>query len=466
MGRQPKPPNRQLAALADEAALSHKGLARRVVALGVANGVPDLRYNHSSVARWFAGEQPKEPVPELIAEVLSLELGRPITVHDIGMRPSNITADLGLDLSGGWPERVASVTALWRADVLRRQFLADAALTVSASNTAALRWLTSPPVEPPIGKGSRRIGIADVQAIRQVTHTYRELDNRLGGGRLRSIVVHFLDNEVAPLLKHGRYNDEVGRRLAGAAAELAQLAGWLSYDTEMHGLAQRHLLQALSLAEAAGDSALCGEIMAAISHQSVYVAQPAAAIDLARTGQAAARRAGLPTLLTECHVMEAHGHAARDDARACAAALIRAERTFDQTTRTNVPSWLTYFDAAYLAAKFGHCFRDLGQGDKAEQYARRSLNMDGRYARGKAFNQTLLAVACVQQRQIEQACAEGRTAVDLVADLSSGRALGYIRDLRRRLQLYADTSEVRAFNDYAASKLPALLPAATRAEDR
>jgi tetratricopeptide (TPR) repeat protein len=463
MGRQPKPPNLQLAALADEAGLSHKGLARRVINAGESKGIQGLRYNHSSVTRWIAGEQPKEPVPELIADVISLTLGRPITVTNIGMQPSTVTADLGLDMSGGWPDRVASVAALWRADVLRRQFLADTVLTVSASSTAALRWLTSPPVEPPIGKGLRRIGMADVQAIREVTRTYRELDNRLGGVRLRTIVVHYLDNEVAPLLKEGRYNDEIGRCLAGAGAELAQLAGWLSYDTEMHGLAQRHLLQALSLAEAAGDSALCGEIMAAISHQSVYVAQPAAAIDLARTGQAAARRAGLPTLQTECHVMEAHGHAARNDARACAAALVRAERTFDKTTRANVPTWLSYFDAAYLAAKFGQCFRDLGQGDKAEQYARRSLNMDGRYIRGKAFNQTLLAVAYVQQKQIEKACAEGHVAVGLVADLSSGRANGYIRDLRRRLQPYADTAEVREFNEYAETKLPALQPTARHA---
>jgi hypothetical protein len=217
------------------------------------------------------------------------------------------------------------------------------------------------------------------------------------------------------LLKTGRYSDEIGRRLAGAAAELSQLAGWLAYDCELHGLGQRYLLQALSLAQSAGDSALCGEIMAAISHQSVYLAQSGTAIDLARTGQVAAQRAGLPTLLTECYVMEAHGHAARDDARACAGALVRAEKTFDQASRLNVPAWLSYFDAAYLAAKFGQCFRDLGQGEKAEQYARRSLDMDGRYVRGKAFNQTLLAVAHVQQKHVDQACSEGRAAVDHVA---------------------------------------------------
>jgi hypothetical protein len=37
--------------------------------------------------------------------------------------------------------------------------------------------------------------------------------------------------------------------------------------------------------------------MEAISHQSVYLAQSGTAIDPARTGQVAARRTGLPTLL-------------------------------------------------------------------------------------------------------------------------------------------------------------------------
>ncbi|WP_066363986.1 hypothetical protein [Herbidospora mongoliensis] len=457
MGRQPKPPNTRLAGLADEAGLSNKGLARRVVAHGGTRGLDGLRYNHSSVARWYEGEQPKEPVPELIAEVLTTALGRQVTADDIGMSSSTVTAEVGLETDGRWTDRVRAVTGLWREDVRRRQFLTDATIAVAASSTAALRWLTAPGAEPPIGRGLRRVGPADVAAIREVTRTYRSLDNRLGGVRIRSVVVNYLNNEVSPLLRHGRYGDEIGRSLAGAAAELAQLAGWLSYDAESHGLAQRHLLQALSLAESAGDSALCGEILAAISHQSVYLAQPATAIDVARTGQAAARRAGLPTLLTECIVLEAHGHAARGDARACAAALVRAEKTFDQANRADVPAWLTYFDAAYLDAKFAQCFRDLGHGDMAERHARLSLNMDGRYARGRAFNQILLAVAHVQQGRIDQACAEGRTAVELVSGLNSHRAVGNLKDLFRRLHPYRETAEVRELTDHVNVTLPDLL---------
>ena len=88
----------------------------------------------------------------------------------------------------------------------------------------------------------------------------------------------------------------------------------------MQGLAQRYLVQALTMARFAGDEGLGGEILAAMSHQAAYVAQPEHAIDMALAAQLAGRRAGLPVLETESIVMEAHGHALRSDAGSCSRA--------------------------------------------------------------------------------------------------------------------------------------------------
>ena len=55
--------------------MSNKGLARRVVDLAAARGVAGVRCDHTSVLRWLASEQPRPPVPELIAGVLSDALG-------------------------------------------------------------------------------------------------------------------------------------------------------------------------------------------------------------------------------------------------------------------------------------------------------------------------------------------------------------------------------------------------------
>jgi hypothetical protein len=425
MGRKPRSANERLSALVAEAGVSHKGLARRVVKLGDARGVRGLAYDHTSVLRWLAGQEPREPVPALLADVLSDLVGRPVSVADLGMVPGGLSADLGLELTTGWPDCVATATTLWRADVERRRFLADSAVAVSASAAVALRWLVSPAADLPQGGGSKIIGTSDVAGIREVTRSYRELDNKLGGGRLRRAVVTYLDTEVAPMLAGGRYGTEAGRELAAAAAELAQLAGWMAFDSGMDGRAQRHLTQALNLARHAGAAGLGGEILAAKAQQAVYLGRPGEAVDMARVARVTARQASLPTLETECLVMEAHGHAAIGDARACAKALTDAEVAFGRSARQDDPVWLRYFDEAYLAARMAHCFHALGDAGHAECYARRSLVMDGRFVRGKAFNLSLLATALAEQGEVEHACAIGGQALDLVSGLQSARSVRY-----------------------------------------
>ena len=101
-----------------------------------------------------------------------------------------------------------------------------------------------------------------------------------------------------------------------------------------------------------------------------------------------------------------------------ARALATAERTFDRATQEDDPAWLAYFDEAYLAARMAQCFRDLGEAGHAARYARRSLDMDGRYVRGRAFNLALLATAHAAQDEPERACSVGRQALDLTVRLT------------------------------------------------
>jgi hypothetical protein len=426
-----------------------------VVELGTARGVRGLAYDHSSVARWLAGEQPREPVPELITDVLAGLLHRRLAIADVGMVPSAVAADIALALAGTWAECVTAATRLWSADAEQRRFLSSSDVALSASQAAALQWLVRPVPGPPSWPGQRRVGEPELAAIQDMVTSYRELDNRFGGGRVRGAVVHYLNAEVAPLLADGRFDSKTGGRLAAAGAELAQLAGWMAYDAGLHGHAQRYLTVALSFAHHAGNDGLGAEVLAAQAHQAVYLARPGEAVDLARAAQATARRAGLATLLAECHVMEAHGHAVNNGARACGRALSGAETAFGRAVRGNDPAWLRYFDEAYLAARMAHCFRALGEPAHAERYARRSLHMDGRFVRGKAFNLALLATALADQDDVEQACAVGAQALDLTAGLRSARSLRYIKDLQRSLRRQASTAAVQVFNARVAERLPA-----------
>ncbi|MBB2915554.1 hypothetical protein FHS43_006877 [Streptosporangium becharense] len=442
-------PNRSLQRLIVEAGFTHKGLARRLNDLGAARGLPGLKYDHSSVLRWIAGQRPRDPVPGLLAEIFALRLGRPVRPDDLGLPVASTPPDLGQEFTHTWQEGITTVTALWRADVERRRFLLDSTFAIGAGSAGALRWLTLPHEERPEGRGSRRVGTDDITAIREVTRSFGELDNRFGGGRIREAVVKYLDTAVGPLLNDGSYTEATGQALTSAAAELTRLAGWMAYDLEQHGLAQRYLIQALRLARSAGDHGLGGEILAGMSHQAIYIGQPAHALDLARAAQLSAHRAAVFALLSEAHVLEAHAQALLGDRAACARSLHEAELAFDRRAAGDRPQWISYFDEAYLSAKFAHCFRDLGDGPGTVRHARRSLEMDGRYVRGRMFNLSLLSAGLLASGELHEACEVGGQALELARGLQSVRTRSYVTDLRRRLDPYAAERPVAELNERA-----------------
>lgn len=459
MTRPVREPNPQLHALIEEAGFSHKGLARRVNDLGQARGIRSLSYDHSSVIRWLKGEHPRGAVPALIAEVFSMSLGRKVTTGELGLPTPKELPELGLRFSPSWHDMIETVTALWRNDLERRQFIIGSIFSAGAYANSAIRWLTTPPGGislPP--RPTRRVGQADVAAIQEVTRTFLRLDNLFGGGRARPTVVRYLHDEVAPLLREGQYSEAVGRELFVAAAELTRLAGWMAYDLEQHGLAQRYLIQALRLAREANDHALGGEILAAMSHQAVYIGRADDALDLARAGHDSAVKAGLPVLESETLIMQAHALAVSGEPAECAQALNAAERAFERAVTGNTPGWLRYFDEAYMAAKFGHCFRELGEGSKAEHFARRSLDMVDGYVRGRAFNIVLLANAHLQQQNLDEAWAIANQALDIGAELDSARTVRYIRDLRRRMNRFGKEPVVTKFQARAHELMPASDP--------
>jgi hypothetical protein len=345
-----------------------------------------------------------------------------------------------------WRDDVRGGTELWRGDVKRRDVLRQAAFSSAGYTVPALRWFTAQSPEPVSQNGARVIGQPDVDTIHEVTATYRRLDNQYGGGHGRDAVARYLDQEVTPLLRDGRYDGAVGRALLGATAELVQLAGWQAYDIAEHGIAQRYFVLALDLARTAGDNGLGAEVLAATSHQATYLADAVAGVDMARAAGRAAQQAGVPALAAEALVLEAHGHARAGDARACAAALHSAEKALDRADRSADPQWFSYFDEAYLSAKFGHCFRALGDNTHAERFAARSLDMDKRYVRGRAFNLALLASVHAQQGEPDRACAVGGEALTLTTQLRSARALRYVRDLQHQLSPHRSRPSVRQFS--------------------
>lgn len=290
----------------------------------------------------------------------------------------------------------------------------------------------------------REVGPADVETLRAMTRTFRQLDNRFGGGHARATVSQYLVSEAVPLLRGGRFRDGVRRELFGAVAEMNQLAGWMAYDVGAVEAGRKHLRLALQLCKDVGDDALAAEMLAGMSHHAAFFRSSLVAVDLARGARDTASRTGLGVLKAEAAVMEAHGLALQRDPKAAGVALREAEALFSAAEGSEVPEWLGYFDAAYLAAKFAHCFRELRQLDEAEGFARRSLEMSEGYERGRLFNTALLASILADQRRVEEACSVGLDALRMASNLNSVRTVTYLVDVATRLRPFRGAPAVEA----------------------
>jgi tetratricopeptide (TPR) repeat protein len=319
----------------------------------------------------------------------------------------------------------------------------DETLMTSAGNSA-FGWLGTQSLS---ATPTRAVGTTDVQIIRVMTETFRNLDNRFGGGHTRSAVTNYLVSDVLPLLQEGRYCHDVRRELFTTVAELSQVAGWTWYDMGDGASGRYYLWQAMRLCQDVGDDALAGEMLAGMSHQAAFVQQYAVAIDLARAAKDHGRRAGVPALVAEASVMEAHALALAGDVNGCLAALHESERAFGAAEERDRPDWLGYFDVAYLAAKFGRCLLDIGRLAEAEKFARRSLDMIDGYDRGRLFNLVLLASVLTAQRKVEEACQTASAALRIARDVRSVRTTAHLADLSHRLAPLRADPAVRILNE-------------------
>ncbi|MFI6056888.1 regulator [Streptomyces sp. NPDC051286] len=298
----------------------------------------------------------------------------------------------------------------------------------------------------------QKVSSGDVAALRSVGELFRTLDNAYGGGHARQALVRYLEHEAEPMLR-GTYGETTGRRLFSAAADLTRLAGWTSYDIAAHGLAQRYFVQALRLAQAAGDRAYGSYVLITMSRQAVYLGHGREAVQLARVAQQGIGSSAPPVVMALLHSVEARGHGVLGEARTCEASLARAERALE-TARPgdDVPYWARSFDEAQLADEFGHCHRDLQQYRAAAQHAERSLQLRAPgYARSRLFCRVVLASARLGLGELDQACLLGAEAAQQAAEMRSVRATEYVRDFERRLEPYRDAAAVRGYRDRVAA---------------
>jgi tetratricopeptide (TPR) repeat protein len=335
-------PNTALAEVICEAHWTNSEVASAVNRVGTELGLR-LRYDDSAVCHWLKGTVPRTRVRPAILEAFRRRLLRPVTIADLGLPVEDEEHNLGLSLT---EDPVTALKHLAAADLHRRAFLTHAAYSVLALASVAS---SGPDALTSLQRTSRaalnpgqRVGLADVQAIRDVTASLTALDERLGGQHGRDTVTTWLSQDVTAMCNGTFTSDAVRAQMFSAAAEVAYLAGWKAHDAGLDPLAQRYYLKAHQLAAAADGPGQSAYVLRILAHHALDIDQPAHCVDIAEEAwRRAVASTSSPRLRAIYAFTAARAHAAAGDSRRAGTWLARGETLTGRDDDAPAPTWVS-----------------------------------------------------------------------------------------------------------------------------
>ncbi|MFJ7004247.1 sporulation protein [Streptomyces albidoflavus] len=340
----------------------------------------------------------------------------------------------------------------------RRDFLTSSSFAVAAFTTATTRWLAVPAAAavPAAGHtGARRVGQNELAELWDAVEDARIWDSRFGGGNWKaSSVATCLKDRAAPMLQSS-YSEQIGRDLLRVTAELSRVVGWSAFDAGQHDAAQRYLIQALAMARAAGDVQVGAYVLSTMSLSAFLRGHPGEAVDMAEGAYERAKHVASPKVLSFAKLAQARAHARAGEGSEATAALLAAERHLAGATGDD-PAWMNYYTPERIATDATEIHRDLGATAAALDWGRQAAAMSpGRYTRAVGIRLAVEAATHLRAGDREQGLDAGRRSVDLLAEVRSARAHGYVHDLTATLAPHRSDPEVDAFIAYAERQLAA-----------
>jgi hypothetical protein len=304
--------------------------------------------------------------------------------------------------------------------------------------------------------------MSTIKGIEQATRQFAASDAQIGGGLSREAAVGQLKYAV-DLAQHASYGEAVGKHLLAAIANLSALVGWMSFDSDMGGTAQRYFLYGLQAAhevDADRTALRAAGILANMAHQMRTLGHPDTGlrlIELALDRVPSDRRrfnsvrAMLWSLKANMLSPMGLGYLAEIRGAVNLSFDLYGKARDDEPDPAVAEYWPYTSDAelAYVAAG---TFRDLAVAEaslanESERYAHYALVHRGNgFARSKVFDQVALARARFLMAEPEQACRDGDAAIGLAATVAaSKRVTTRLRDLLADSQPYEDQPNVREF---------------------
>ncbi|MFG3550008.1 hypothetical protein [Streptomyces sp. NPDC047725] len=473
-----KRPNDLLTSWFARSGWSKGELARQVNRRARRLGANHISTDTSRVRRWLDGENPREPIPRILSELFSERFGVVVSVEDLGLRSTRPSPSAtGVDLPWTGPQTVALLSEFSRSDLMlaRRGFLGSSlALSAGPSLIEPMqRWLVpSPSPSPaeqqpvPASRARGRLSKPELDLLESTAVMFRRWDAQCGGGLRRKAVVGQL-HEVTDLLQEPQ-PEATRAKLFKVAAELAELAGWMSYDVGLQPTAQKYFVLALHAAKEAGDRPLGSYILSSMSRQMIHLGRPEDALELIHLAQYGSRDCASPRTQSMLYAMEARAYANMGQPGRCKRAVRMAEDTFAEADDWDEPDpdWIRFFSEAELYGENSHSFRDLAYvagrspayASLAEPLMQRAVELfarDEEHQRSYALNLIGMATVHLLRREPEQGSVLATQAMRIAKKVRSERVNTRIRKtVDTAVRDFGDLVEVTDLTARLAAELP------------
>jgi hypothetical protein len=245
------------------------------------------------------------------------------------------------------------------------------------------------------------------------------------------------------------YSPAVRQRLFHITADLAQLAGWMAYDQDLPGLAQRYYLIGLSACREARSPVLGAKILGNMTQLSTKYHHYEDSLDLlARTALYILPHHESVLARTELLALESRVHARLGNQAAATRAADACVEAWQDAQSESAPGWLfylnqtevdclaanTYIELALRTENSGH---SLAYAERAEWHtlSARESRTPG-YDRSRALDEIRLAEVRLAQHDLAESVSVAQSALELAAPMSSilicDRLLGFHGELTAR----------------------------------
>jgi transcriptional regulator with XRE-family HTH domain len=270
-----------------------------------------------------------------------------------------------------------------------------------------------------------------LQSIRKHIREIVALDNRFGGADLVKLSKRFF-RTLHQQLGTGAYDPNLERDLQSAAAELAEVVGWLAYDAEAHDLTRQMNQESLYFARLAGDKTI--ELLT-LQNSSMHAAsqgRPKEALQIARSVLDGDYRLS-PRLKALFLTRKARALAqGGDDSALRLFPEIRS--LYHEGVSGEDPAWAWWIDERELAWHEAMVQRDLGMPERAiAQFERSVMATPAIEIRSQYLHRAYLLQAQVDNATWGDAEQSIRQLIPLSSEVASTRTVVLLRKASSQL---------------------------------